>query len=163
VLCIAYASRTVVQKRWSATSVRTLRRSVSLEAVIAVGVLAVTSLLVNAVPAKTLVTKAPSGELTGKAMLVDYTATPGRVGPNEIHLYALTRTGQPRNVVEMRLTLALPGRGIAPIDVPLQNAGPGHFQSLNFEVPFGGHWRMQVTARISEIDEEVLSGQIEFR
>jgi hypothetical protein len=30
-------------------------------------------------------------------------------------------------------------------------------------VPFGGHWRMQVTARISEIDEEVLSGQIEFR
>jgi copper transport protein len=163
VLCIAYASRTVVQKRWSPASVRTLRRSVSVEAVTAVGVLAVTSLLVNAVPAKTLVTKAPSGELTGKAMLIDYTATPGRVGPNEIHLYALTKTGQPQPVVEMKLTLALPGRGIAPIDVPLQNAGPGHFQSLNFEVPFGGQWTMQATARTSEIDEEILSGQIEFR
>jgi len=163
VLCIAYASRTIVQRRWSPESVRTLRRSVSVEAVIAVGVLAITSLLVNAVPAKTLVTKAPSGELTGKAMLIDYTATPGRAGPNEIHLYALTKTGQPQPVVEMTLTLALPGRGIAPIDVPLQNAGPGHFQSLNFEVPFAGQWKMQVTARTSDIDEEVLSGEIEFR
>jgi copper transport protein len=63
----------------------------------------------------------------------------------------------------MTMTLALPGRGIAPIDVPLQNAGPGHFQSLNFTVPFGGQWTMQVTARTSEIDEEILSGSVEFR
>jgi copper transport protein len=140
-----------------------LRRTVTVEAVIAVGVLAVTSVLVNAVPAKTLVTKAPSGELAGKAMLVDYTATPGRVGPNEIHLYALTKTGLPRNVVEMKVTLALPGRGIAPIEVPLQNAGPGHFQSLNFTVPFSGQWTVQITARTSDIDEEVLNGTIEFR
>ena len=163
VLCIAVASRNAVQQRWAPATVGALRRTVTFEAVIAVGVLAVTSVLVNAVPAKTLVTKAPSGELTGKAMLVDYTATPGRVGANEIHLYALTKTGLPQEVVEMKMTLSLPGRGIAPIDVPLQNAGPGHFQSLNFIVPFRGQWTMQVTARTSEVDEEILSGSVEFR
>jgi copper transport protein len=163
VLCIAVASRNVVQKRWSPGNVATLRRTVSIEAVVAVGVLAVTSLLVNSVPAKTLVTKAPSGELTGKAMLLDYTVTPGRAGPNEIHLYALTKVGQPQPVVEMKMTLSQPGRGIAPINVPLQNAGPGHFQSFNFTVPFSGEWTVQVTARTSEIDEEVLNGTITFR
>jgi copper transport protein len=163
VLSIAFVSRNVVQKQWAESRVGTLRRTVTFEAVIAVAVLAVTSILVNAVPAKTLVTKAPSGELTGKALLVDYTATPGRAGPNEIHLYALTKTGLPQNVVEMKLTLALPGRDIAPIDVPLQNAGPGHFQSLNFTVPFRGQWNMEVTARTSDIDEEVLRGLVEFR
>jgi copper transport protein len=163
VLCIAFASRSVVQQRWSPDGAHTLRLTVGAEAVIAVGVLVVTSLLVNAVPAKTQVTKPQSGELTGRAMLIDYTASPAKVGPNEIHLYALTKTGQPENIVEMKLTLALPGRGIAPIDVPLQNAGPGHFQSLNFNVPFSGQWKMQVTARTSEIDEEVLSGNVEFR
>jgi copper transport protein len=163
VLCIAVASRNVVQKRWAPNNVGMLRRTVSIEAVIAVGVLAVTSLLVNSVPAKTLVTKAPSGELVGKAMLIDYTVTPGRAGPNEIHLYALTKVGQPQPVVEMKMKLSLPGRGIAPIDVPLQNAGPGHFQSFNFTVPFSGQWTVQVTARTSDIDEEVLNGTIEFR
>ena len=163
VLCIAFLSRNVVDKRWAPDSARMLRRTVAVEAVIAVGVLAVTSLLVNAVPAKTLVTKAPSGELTGKALLIDYTVTPGRAGPNEIHLYALTKVGQPQPVVEMTMKLSLPGRGIPPIDVPLQNAGPGHFQSLNFTVPFAGQWTMQVTARTSDVDEEVLSGPIVFR
>ncbi|HVT78515.1 MAG TPA: copper resistance protein CopC [Acidimicrobiales bacterium] len=163
VLCIAVASRNFVHKRWSPASARMLRRTVGLEALIAVGVLAVTSVLVNAVPAKTLVAKPQSGELTGKAMLLDYTASPGRVGPNEIHLYALTKTGVPENVVEMKLTLSQPGRGIAPIDVPLQNAGPGHFQSLNFTVPFSGQWKIEVTARTSDIDEEVLDGTVTFR
>jgi copper transport protein len=163
VLGVAVASRNVVHKRWSPSGVTTLRRTVTVEAVVAVGILAVTALLVNAVPAKTLVTKAPSGELTGKAMLVDYTVTPGRAGPNELHLYALTKVGQPQSVVEMKMTLSQPGRGIAPINVPLQNAGPGHFQSFNFTVPFSGQWTVQVTARTSDIDEEVLNGTIEFR
>jgi copper transport protein len=163
VLSVAFMSRRVVQRRWAPAGVRTLRRTIGAEAVVAVAVLAVTALLVNAVPAKTQVAKPQSGELVGKAMLVDYTADPAKVGPNEIHLYALTKTGQPQNVVEMTMTLSLPGRGIAPVDVPLQNAGPGHFQSLNFSVPLSGAWTMQVTARTSEIDQEILTGSVEFR
>ena len=121
VLCFAYLSRRTLQRRWTPTSPATLRRTVSLEVAVAVGVLAVTSLLVNTVPAKVLAATPQSGELESATMLVDYTVAPARVGPNDIHLYALTTTGQPQPVVEMTLKLSLPERGIAPITVKLEN------------------------------------------
>jgi copper transport protein len=96
-------------------------------------------------------------------LLVDYTVTPGRTGTNEIHLYTLTKAGQPKAVVEMTLKMSLPGKGIAPIPVTLQNAGPGHYQSLNFVLPLKGQWRLDVIARTSDVDEEVFDGTVDIR
>jgi copper transport protein len=123
----------------------------------------VTGLLVNAVPAKVLAAAPQSGELTSAALLVDYTISPGRSGTNEIHLYTLTKAGQPKVIEEMTLKMSLPGRGIAPIPVTLENAGPGHYQSLNFVLPLKGQWRMDVVARTSAIDEAVFDGTVSIR
>ncbi len=163
VLAVAYLSRRITRQRWSPDAPRMLRRTVGLEAVIAVGVLAATSLLVNAVPAKVLAAAPQSGELTSTTMLLDYTVEPGRVGANTIHLYALTKAGQPQDVVEMTLRFTLPDRGVGPLPVKLQNAGPGHFQALRFDLPLRGRWRMDISARTSDIDQETFTGTVEIR
>ena len=160
---LAWLSRRATRAKWIADTAPRIRRTVALEAVLAVAVLTVTSLLVNAVPAKVLAAAPQSGELTSATMLLDYTLTPGRAGVNEIHLYALSKAGQPEPVVEMTLKLSLPGKGIAPLPVSLEPAGPGHYQSLNFQLPLKGRWSMDVTARTSDVDEEVFSGSVDIR
>lgn len=162
-LGLAYLSRRATQAKWIADTAPRIRRSVALEAVFAVAVLSVTGLLVNAVPAKVLASAPQSGELVGTNMLVDYTVSPGRAGANELHLYALTKAGQPQPVEEMTLKMSLPDKGIAAIPVPLENAGPGHYQSLSFTLPIKGRWRLDVTARTSEIDQEVFDGTVDIR
>ena len=162
-LGLAWLSRRATRAKWIADTAPRIRRSVALEAVLAVAVLTVTSLLVNAVPAKVLAAAPQSGELTSATLLVDYTVSPGRAGVNEIHLYTLTKAGQPQPVVEMTLKLSLPDKGIAAIPVDLEVAGPGHYQSLSFQLPLKGRWRMDVTARTSDIDEEVFDGTVDIR
>lgn len=163
ILGVAYLSRRATYAKWDAVTPQKVRRTVSVEAAIAVAVLGLTSLLVNAVPAKTLAAAPQSGELTSASLLVDYTVSPGRSGTNSIHLYSLTTTGQPKEVVEMTLRISLPGRGINPIPVTLQRAGPAHFQALQLDFPFPGRWKLNVTARTSDIDAEVFEGEVEIR
>lgn len=163
ILGLAWLSRRATRSKWIADTAPRIRRTVALEAVVAVAVLTVTSLLVNAVPAKTLAAAPQSGELSGATLLVEYTVSPGRSGFNQIHLYTLTKGGQPQPVVEMTLKLSLPDRGIAPIPVNLELAGPGHYQSLSFVLPIKGRWRLDVTARTSDVDEAVLDGSVDIR
>jgi copper transport protein len=162
-LGFAWLSRRATHAKWSPDTASRVRATVAIETAIAVGVLVVTSLLVNAVPAKTLAAAPQSGELTSATLLVDYTVSPGRAGTNEIHLYALTKAGQPKEIPEMTLKLSLPGRGIAAIPVPLEVAGPGHYQSLSFTIPIKGRWRLDVVARTTEVDQETFEGTVDIR
>jgi copper transport protein len=162
-LVFAWLSRRATRARWTPDTTAKLRRSVGIEAALAVVVLSVTGLLVNAVPAKVLAAAPQSGELSRPTMLIDYTVSPGRAGVNNIHLYALSKAGQPEPVVEMDLKMSLPSKNIAGITIPLQNAGPGHYQSLNFTLPLKGTWQMNVIARTSNIDEETFQGNVSIR
>jgi copper transport protein len=162
-LGLAWLSRRATRAKWLADTTARIRRTVALEMAFAIAVVSVTGLLVNAVPAKVLAAAPQSGELTSATLLVDYTVSPGRAGVNEIHLYTLTKAGQPQPVVEMTLKLSLPDKGIAAIPVDLEVAGPGHYQSLRFQLPIKGRWRMDVTARTSDIDAEVFDGTVDIR
>ncbi|HUR78867.1 MAG TPA: copper resistance protein CopC [Acidimicrobiales bacterium] len=162
VLLVAWVSRRTV-RHWGDGSVVALRRMVAVEAAIAIAVLSVTALLVNAPPAKLSAAAPQSGELRGAALLVDYTVSPGRAGRNDIHLYTLTRAGQQQAVEEMTLSLSLDDNGIASFEVPLVNAGPGHYQALDFDVPLPGRWKILLTARTSAIDSEVFEGTVAIR
>ena len=50
----------------------------------------------------------------------------------------------------MTLKFSLPGRGVAPIPVKLEIAGPGHYQALDVVLPIKGSWRIDVTARTTD-------------
>ncbi len=162
-LGVAWLSRRATHAKWSPDTASRVRRTVGVETAAAVVVLVVTSLLVNAVPAKTIAAAPQSGELTSRTLLVDYTLSPGRTGANDIHLYSLTPAGQPKQIEEMTLKMSLPGRGIAPIPVKLEIAGPGHYQALAFDLPLKGRWRIDVTARTSAIDQEEFDGTVDIR
>ena len=76
---------------------------------------------------------------------VDLTFAPGTVGTNDIHVNTLLPSGGPTTPLDLKLTLDQPSKGIAPLDVPLIRAGPGHYLATGVTIPLAGQWR--VTAR----------------
>ena len=143
---------------------RALRRSVWAEAAIGLAVLAATAALVNAVPATGVGAQAAEGAvgvtLRSSTVAVDVTLTPGRAGPNDVHISVFTPAGAPRDVQQLTMTFDLASRGIAPIDVPLRRLGPGHYLSPGFTVPFPGTWRITAKALLTDVDLTTLVGKL---
>jgi copper transport protein len=141
-------------------TVAQLRRTVGAETVIAVVVLAVTSLLVNAQPARSAVAKPFSAEMRSDQVLVDVTVDPAKAGPAAIHLYTLSPQGGQQEVQDLSATLTLPSQDVGPLSIPVQRAGPGHFSAYNFTIPLRGEWKLEVKALLSDIDEATVSATI---
>jgi copper transport protein len=146
-----------------ATEVRNLRRSVVIEVVIAVVILGVTALLVNTPPGRSA-ESAPFAEvLEGDELSLDVTVDPADVGENTIHATALTPAGAPLDVQEMELTLRQPDREIAPIDVPLERLGTGHYVAYDFGIPIKGDWVLTASALLDDTNQAVVEGEIPIR
>ncbi|MCJ7672099.1 MAG: copper resistance protein CopC/CopD [Acidimicrobiia bacterium] len=150
-----------------ASEILYLRRSVWAEIVLAVAVLAATALLVNAAPARTAVAQGSEVGTSGVTMKskkawVDFSATPGVAGANEIHANTFTPSGAPLDVKELTVTIALPDQKIAPIDIPLRRLTPGHYFAPGFDVPINGDWRVTAKPLVSEFDQPTLRGTVTF-
>jgi copper transport protein len=137
-----------------------LRRTVGAETVIAVVVLAVTALLVNAQPARSALAKPFSAEMRSDMVLVDVTVDPAKTGPADFHLYTLSPQGGQQDVQELTATLTLPSQDVGPLALPVTRAGPGHFSAYNFTLPLKGDWKLEIKALLSEIDEATVSTTI---
>jgi len=150
-----------------AAELRVLRTSVVAEGFLAAGVIVVAALLVNAVPARTASSLSAGGAtgttLKSAVIWVDVTAAPARAGANDVHVFALEANGAPTAVQELTLTIELPRRGIAPIDVPLRRLGPDHYYAPGFDIPIAGTWRVTARARISDFDQATLTGKVSIR
>lgn len=148
---VAALSRRWVRRRLAASP--QLRRSVAAETLLGVTVLAVTALLVNTVPAKSALAQPYSTEIDVGTLLVDVTVDPAKAGSTDVHVYVLGRTGAVTDVAELTAELRLPARGIGPLDVSLERAGPGHFAAYGFELPVRGTWRLDIVVRLTEFDQ----------
>ncbi len=134
-----------------------LRRSVFAEVVVAAAVLVVTALLVNAPPPVALASQPYFKTVSAGGRFYDLIVSPAKSGPNQVHVTTVTEGGALASVLQMTITVDNPGKGIAPIKVPLLRLAPGHYASYAFQFPFPGTWRLNVTARFSEIDETTFS------
>jgi copper transport protein len=135
---------------------RRLLRTIALELAAMVVLFALTSALVNALPARAALARPYSTEVhAGPNVLVDAVVDPAKAGPLAVHLYTLSAEGSQLDVPEVLATLSLPGRGIDPIHVPLSRAGIGHFVAYGLDVPIRGTWELDVRVRTSEFDEVV--------
>ncbi len=143
-----------------ATEVRNLRRSIVIEVVIAVVILSVAALLVNTPPGRTAVSAPFTEVLEGDDLSLDVSVDPAEVGQNTIHAIALTPAGAPIEVLEMELTLRQPDRDIAPIEVPLELLGTGHYVAYDFQVPIGGDWVLTAQALLDETNSAVVQGEV---
>ena len=153
-----------------AWEMRNLRRHVGLEAVIAVIILSIAALLVNAAPAVSVNDSGASGvTLTSSQARVDVTAVPGSPGRNELHLTAFSPEGAPlaippsgglNEVNEFQVSATLPSRDIAPIPIPVRRIGPGHYISSAVDLPIKGDWTLTIRILLSETDQAALAGKL---
>jgi copper transport protein len=151
-----------------ARELRQFRGSVRAEVIGAIAVIAVTALLVNAVPANVAaagqeVFGAAGATLKSSQVWVDIQIAPGKAGVNDFHVSALTPKGAPIRLAELTLTVDLPDKKIAPINVPVRNLGAGHYLSPGFDFPLSGNWRVTARARLDEINEVTLVGHLGIR
>jgi copper transport protein len=137
-----------------------LRRAVGAETAIAVAVLAVTALLVNAQPARSALAQPFNGEMRNDMVVVNVTLDPAKAGPTDLHIYTLSPTGQQLEVQELTARFTLPSDDVGPLTVAVQRAGPGHFSAYDFNLPLRGDWTLEVKTLLSDIDEATLTTTI---
>lgn len=177
---------TVVQRRRARRGpgepeLRRFRRSIGVEAGVAALVLGFTAVLVSVEPAQAEVAREreaaqvpaytgpvskvlpfDAGGAAGRGGLA-VEVTPGRIGPNEVHLSVLDTAAQPREVPEVRAELRLPDRSIGPLPVQLLSAGPGHYIATGATITMPGQWELDLFVRTSEVDQAMVSVPVGIR
>jgi copper transport protein len=156
-------------------AISTLRRSVAGEVAVGICVLALTSALVNAPPARTAAiaaSTAAAGPVSGSAPFdtggpggtgtVQVTVDPARTGTDTVHLYTLGPNGAQEQVLEVRASFSLTVQSLGPLPVTLHNAGAGHLMG-GVTVPVSGTWQLAVTVRTDDVDETTVRIPISIR
>ncbi|HTJ35259.1 MAG TPA: copper resistance protein CopC [Dactylosporangium sp.] len=145
------------------TDRKRLRTAVLIEVAIAVIVLALTSVLVQTSPARSQ-NEVPAGPfdstVTTNLLKLQVDISPGQVGLNAVHLYALKPDGSgPQTVVEWRATAALPSKEIEPLAVPLLGIGDDHAAGqITLTTP--GTWEFKFTARVDDLNQTTVTVQV---
>ncbi|WP_370365890.1 copper resistance protein CopC [Catenulispora sp. GP43] len=149
-------------------AIRQLRRSTGLEAVLAIGVLTVTAMLVNAPPARTAFAAPVSttaafdtGGPNGKGT-VQVFVSPAKAGTDLVHIEVVSPSGEPEAVPELTATLSLPDRQLGPLPITLSGAGTSHYYG-NATIPLAGGWKLAVTVRTDDIDETTVTIPVTIR
>ncbi len=144
----------------SPATLSVLRWSVGAEVALGVAVLAVTALLVNAVPGAS--DSGPAGpfstQLHTDSFMVTVDVAPAAVGQNDVLLSVTDHGGAPLadEPEEVTATLRLPAQELGPIPVDLVAEGEGRYRADDTEFPFAGEWDLNVVVRTSEFDQEQL-------
>ncbi|WP_314245145.1 copper resistance CopC/CopD family protein [Streptomyces kutzneri] len=146
---------------------RSLRRTVAVEAVLGVVVLAITTLLTGTQPSRaadktpvataqepqTKVVTVPFDMGTANQKgAVQITLAPGRVGENTVEAVVFTADGGLATVPELRLSLTQEELGIGPLDAKLKNQ-KGYWATYDLRLPMPGVWTLNVTVRTTDIDQ----------
>ncbi len=131
------------------------RRTMRGELVLMLSVFGVTAALISYAPP----IDAASGPFSTNTTLgpaeLEMTVEPAKVGLNTVHLYLIdAKTGaQFTATKELKVTAVLPSKGIGPLPLQANVAGPGHFILSSAELSPGGTWELQITDRVSEFEE----------
>ncbi len=140
-----------------------LRRSVWAEVAIAVVILAITAMLVNAAPARAQSSGPVSLTLKSKQVWVYVDVAPGVAGPNDMHFTALPTGGGPATITDMTVQLTRPGEDLPPFTVPLQKLSAGHYYAPLYDIPYSGKWQMTVRVQLGQTNEAVLTSPFSVR
>lgn len=147
-----------------------LRRFVLAEALLAVVVIGVTSVLVQVTPARTEVDSVTEQPGVQTAILTDPNGrvvltvdmTPGRVGINELHLYATTPDGRPRTIAEWTVRAANAGAGVDGIEAVILSITDDHAIG-QVTLPTDGSWRFTFTLRLDETTNAIVAADFAVR
>jgi copper transport protein len=143
-----------------------LRRSVGLETVTAVAILALTSVLVSTPPgsrpsAPVAASTAVQADLSlpGGAR-VSITLDPARVGDSRLAVIVHDKVGIDWDVPEVSASLSLPARSIGPLPVALNRLQAGRYHSQSLSIPAPGGWRLRISVRTSDFDQHTVETEV---
>jgi len=85
---------------------------------------------------------------------LEMTVEPATVGLNTIHLYLINAKdgSQFTATKELVVSAELPAKGIGPLPLKANLAGPGHYAFNSAELSPGGTWEIKITDRVSEFE-----------
>ncbi|MGZ4715746.1 MAG: copper resistance CopC/CopD family protein [Acidimicrobiales bacterium] len=153
------------------TGLRRMSRTVVVEALLIVVVLAITSVLVNTTPARS------ASETQGIAnqTLPITTSTPGSTlnlvvapakagGQNSLHLSYADPQGRPVAVSgPVKVEFSLPSADIGPISRDALPGGSGHYLLDTTDITIPGVWTITVITRLGEFDQQRTAFSVKIR
>jgi copper transport protein len=134
---------------------RLLTRSVGLELLGAIVILALTAGLVVTRPAREVAAAADQTRAltTGPVHLTVQTSTEGMAGMLSLTVDATrAQGGTPWSLAELDAELSLPARHLGPLKVTLHETTPGHYTASMVTVPASGSWQLALNARTDDFD-----------
>ena len=155
-----------VSRRWvgsGAVGVRRLGLSVSIETALVVVVLAVTSLLVSGIPARTDYRPSSDLHLVAGPVHLELSVDPTASRVLDVRVDTTDAASAPMDVAEMTLTLQLPSPAAGPLNVKLAAIGSTQFQATDVELPYTGHWAFTLVARTSDTQEYTGTTTVDVR
>lgn len=131
------------------------RRTLRAESLAFLCVFGVTAALITYAPPIDAASGPFSASTTLGPAVLELTVEPARVGPNTVHLYLIdAKTGvQFTQTKELTASARLPSRGIGPLPLHANLAGPGHYILSSVELTPAGTWELELTDRVSEFQE----------
>jgi copper transport protein len=131
------------------------RRSMRAELVLMLCVFGVTAALISYAPPVDATAGPFSTNTTLGPAELEMTVEPARVGLNTVHLYLIdAKTGDQFTATkELTATARLPAKGIGPLPLKANLAGPGHYVLSGAVLSPGGSWQLEIVDRVSEFEQ----------
>ena len=131
------------------------RRTMRVELALMLSVFGVTAALISYAPPIDAATGPFSTNTTLGPAELEMTVEPAKIGLNTVHLYLINaKTGtQFTATKELTATAKLPSKGIGPLTLTTNLAGPGHYILSSAVLSPGGTWEIEITDRVSEFEE----------
>ncbi len=131
-------------------------RSIALEAVFGVAVLGVTAAMIGTPPRLAVEADPISTSIAGGGVVVELTATPARVGANELHIVITPPGGNLKPVQSLTARVSLPSADIPNSPVTLVDEGINHYTGL-VTFPEKGEWTLELIVETEPAQTVLLS------
>lgn len=145
---------------------RPLWRSILVECVLVVGILAVVAGWRFTPPPRASIAppEAPLAvHIHTDAAMFQVLVSPGKAGPNDFVLQLMTTDAALLPAKEATLILSLPERGIEPLERRAVLGPDGYWHVRGVPLPVAGRWRMQIDALVTDFQKITLEDELQVR
>lgn len=143
---------------------RPLVRSIVLEGVAAMAILAVVAGWRFTVPPRALSAEAATPlaiHIHTENAMFQVLVSPGRVGADDFVLQLMNGDATPLHAKEATLTLSLPERGIEPLERQATLGADGYWHVREVPMPYPGRWHLRIDALVSDFKKVMLEDEFD--
>lgn len=140
----------------------TLKRSIMLESIVALAILAVVAGWRFTPPPRTMVPETPLAiHIHSDKAMFQVLVSPGKPGLDDFVLQLMTGEGTPLAAKETTLTLSLPERSIEPMERKASLGPDGYWHVRKVELPFAGRWHVRIDALVTDFEQITLEDELD--